>query len=119
MKIPEYIRISGIEYSINLVPDLNDGRNVLLGEISHGRAEILIKGNEHNYQRQCVTLWHEIFHAIQDIAGLSLGEDKDEEHIIDTFAFAVYQILQDNGRRLFDIADPKSDDSEANEGTRI
>jgi hypothetical protein len=33
--------------------------------------------------------------------GIDLGAQ--EEHVVDTFAFAVHQVLQDNGRQMFDI----------------
>ena len=48
-----------------------------------------------------MTLWHEIMHGIEDQAQLELGEER--ERIIEAFARGVYQVLQDNGVRLFDL----------------
>lgn len=47
---------------------------------------------------------HEILHGIQNHSGIELPKDK-EEQIIDMFARGIYQVLQDNGNRLFDIKD--------------
>ena len=101
MKIPESIRIGGVEYSVSDVPNLNDGGKVLYGEILFGKAEIHLNSANQNHEIKCVTLLHEIIHGIADQASLELGNN--EERIIDTFAFGIYQVLQDNGRRLFDI----------------
>jgi hypothetical protein len=40
-------------------------------------------------------------HGIENQAQLELGENR--EHIIEAFARGVYQVLQDNGGRLFDL----------------
>lgn len=62
MKIPNKIRITGIDYAIESPKHLDNGE-------------------------------------------LELG--KNEENIIDTFAYGVYQVLQDNGKSLFDIKEDK------------
>jgi hypothetical protein len=103
MKIPESIRINGIDYRIELVERLCEGGEALYGDVRHGIAMIRIDaGTDH--QRQCVTLWHEAIHTICTMHGIDLGER--EEQVASVFSFAIYQILQDNGRKLFDLAVP-------------
>lgn len=104
MKIPETIRIGGVDYAITERAGLNDGAQVLCGQISYPETEIRLNPDEcGNAQFQGQVLWHEILHGIANHSNLELGEK--EENIIDTFAKGIYQVLQDNGRKLFDIKD--------------
>ena len=50
--------------------------------------------------RRCQTLWHEILHGIRNHAGLVI---ENEEEVVEMFAKGIYQVLQDNGARLFDL----------------
>lgn len=113
MKIPTSVRIGGTEYKIKEVPYLNDGTRVLLGNISHANTEIKLNLTEVSHEMAGITLWHEMFHAVAERAGLKLGEA--EEDIIDAFAYGTYQILQDNGRRFFDIVEPEKTEEERND----
>jgi len=101
MKIPKTIRLNGIEFSVELCGNLNDGEKVLFGDVTYGMARIRLNSTNQEHQRMCVTLWHEVFHAVCEMNGVELGDD--EERIIDAFAFATYQVLQDNGGKLFDL----------------
>lgn len=100
MKIPESIRIGGVEYKIVNESRMNDGSNLLAGQIRHMECEIAIAA-ECSHEYACLSLWHEIMHGIEEQTQINLG--KDRERIIESFARGVYQVLQDNGRRLFDI----------------
>ena len=100
MKIPNKIRINGIDYAIESPKHLDNGKWLLAGQVSYHESKIRIKAT-HEHQYRCVSLWHEILHAIVFSTGLELG--KNEEKIIETFAYGVYQVLQDNGKSLFDI----------------
>ena len=103
MKIPNSVRIGGVEYSVEYVENLNNGVNLAYGHIDFDNCIIELSstlGTAH--EKQCHTLWHEILHGIREHAGLEI---KNEEAIVDMFAKGIYQVLQDNGRRLFDIAD--------------
>lgn len=100
MKIPDTIRINGIDYAVVMRDSLDDGQSVLCGRIDN-LQNVIELSSRYGYQSQCVTFWHECLHGIEYINGLQLGEDK--EKIIDTFAYGVYQILQDNGGKLFDL----------------
>lgn len=111
MKLPESIRIGGVEYKVIVETRLNDGERMLAGQIRHMDCEIAI-AEDCGHEYKCLSLWHEIMHGIEEQAQLDLGEDR--ERIIEAFARGVYQVLQDNGRRLFDIADkiPVSENGE-------
>lgn len=99
MKIPKSVRINGMEYAIDYVKDLNDGRRVLKGQVELGRHVIHINPTEENDQQdKCLTFLHEIFHAICYEYNIDV---EDEERIVDAFSRGVYQVLQDNECRLF------------------
>ena len=49
-----------------------------------------------------MTLWHEILHGIREHANMQI---ENEEAIVEMFSKGIYQVLQDNGRRLFDIVE--------------
>ena len=101
MKIPESIRIAGVEYAIVTVPNLMNGATAAYGHIDFENSVIELSdtfGTEH--QKRCLILWHEILHGIREANGLEI---EDEERIVDMFAKGIYQVLQDNGRRLFNI----------------
>lgn len=101
MKIPSSVRIAGVEYKIEYVPYLNNGENLAYGYISYDDCAIQLSdtaGTAH--EKRCVTLWHEILHGIRESNGMEI---ENEEAVVDMFARGIYQVLQDNGRRLFDI----------------
>ena len=101
MKIPESVRIAGVEYEVRYVPHLNNGTNLAYGHIDFENSVIDLSatiGTEH--QKMCKTLWHEILHGIVENNGMKI---ENEEEIVDMFAKGIYQVLQDNGARLFDL----------------
>ena len=101
MKIPNSIRIAGVEYEVEIVPNLMDGANAVYGHIDYSNSIISLSdtfGTEH--QKRCQILWHEILHGIRENNGMEI---KNEEAVVDMFAKGIYQVLQDNARRLFDI----------------
>ena len=101
MKIPNSIRIGGVEYAvIDNHPSLNDGINMLRGQIDYCESTIKISDQVTGHEPKCVTLWHEILHGIREHTGLEI---QNEEAVVEMFARGIYQVLQDNGRRLFDI----------------
>jgi len=100
MKLPNSIRIGGVEFKVIVEPRLNDGLKMLAGRIRHMDCEIAV-AEECSHEYKCLSMWHEIMHGIEDQAQLDLGDNR--EKIIEAFARGVYQVLQDNGRRLFDI----------------
>lgn len=101
MKIPESIRIAGVEYSVTLVPNLMNGASAAYGRIDYENSIIELSdtfGTEH--QKRCQILWHEILHGIRENNGMEI---ENEEAVVDMFAKGIYQVLQDNGARLFDL----------------
>lgn len=107
MKIPRSVRIGGVEYEvIDNVSGLNDGQNVLAGEINYNDSVIRLNEVVAGHQMKCITLWHEILHGIRNHAGIEIA---DEETVVELFARGVYQVLQDNGARLFDLKEAARD----------
>jgi hypothetical protein len=104
MKIPESVRINGIDYAVELREKLDNGQNVLYGWMSFGSETIALNTTVQHHQMQCVTLWHEMFHIALYMYDIDLGEQ--EERALNALAHATYQILHDNGNKLFDLRDP-------------
>lgn len=101
MKIPAEVRIGGVEYTVvEDCPSLNDGQNLLYGEIDYRDSEIRLTDIVKGHQTKCITLWHEILHGIRNHAGLEI---ENEEEVVEMFAKGIYQVLQDNGGRFFDL----------------
>lgn len=114
MKIPKKIRLNGINYDIEWVENLSDGVYVLDGQIDHKSSVIKLNPDTNGYQQQCIVFLHEVCHAFLDLYDIeNKGTDervpKSEEAIVELFARAMYQFLQDNGKKLFDIKDPQND----------
>ncbi len=101
MKIPDSVRIGGVEYPVKRVPNLNDNEHVAYGQINFDDCVIELSSTHGTgHEKQCQILWHEILHGIRNHAGLQI---EDEEAVVDMFAKGIYQVLQDNGKRLFDL----------------
>lgn len=101
MKIPESVRIAGVEYKVILVPNLMNGATAAYGYIDYENSVISLSdtfGTGH--QKRCQILLHEILHGIREHNGMEI---ENEEAIVDMFAKGIYQVLQDNGARFFDI----------------
>ena len=108
MKIPDSIRIGGVEYPVKYVENLNDGVNLAYGHIDYDNVAIELSSTAGvAHEKRCQTLWHEILHGIRNHAGL---EFENEEAVVDMFAKGIYQVLQDNGRRFFDIKEMVGED---------
>ena len=102
MNIPESIRIGGVEFAVVFEPFLsNDSGNELMGQIRHQQGVIALSENVGMCQDvACMTLLHEILHALARHFDLEM---EDEETIVDAFARGMFQVLQDNAGRLFDL----------------
>lgn len=101
MKIPESVRIAGVEYRIAIVPNLMHGATAAYGHIDYDNSVIELSdtfGTEH--QRRCQILLHEILHGVREANGMEI---ENEEAVVDMFAKGIYQVLQDNGARFFDL----------------
>lgn len=106
MKIPKSVRIAGVEYEVVIVPALINDNVAAYGHIDYENSRIELSdsfGVEH--QKRCRILWHEILHGIREASGLEI---EDEERVVEMFARGIYQVLQDNGARLFDLKESES-----------
>jgi len=87
------IKIGPITYSIVAVSGLrsDDGKS-LYGEVKYGLCEVRIEA-DNSPQQDRQTLWHEIVHIILE----QLGRSKlNEENLVDSLAYALMQVVQDN-----------------------
>ena len=100
MKIPEKIRIGGVEFAVVIERRMNDGQRMLAGQIRYTECQIAI-AEESSHEQRCLTMWHEIMHGIEEQMQIELGDQR--ERVIEAFARGVYQVLQDNEGRLFDL----------------
>ena len=103
MKIPKSIRIAGVEYPVKIVkgPLVINTNEVCYGCIDYDNFEIQISEDASaEHQHCCITLLHEILHALRENNGMKI---ENEEAVVDMFAKGIYQVLQDNGVRLFDL----------------
>ena len=70
--------------------------SIYFGCVDFKNSEILIN-KDVNYERQLVTLWHEINHIIVfDYNAGYEGESFDEERVVDCFSKGIVQVLRDN-----------------------
>lgn len=92
-KLPKSIRVDGIDYAIEQKPDLNNGSNVLYGEVSYSEAKITIN-TKIDEQLKELTLWHELVHIILNNA--DMYDERDNEKLVNAISTGVYQIIQDN-----------------------
>lgn len=110
MKIPASIRINGVDYDVLFEERLNTGTHMAHGYVDFEGSYIKLNPDSQGHQYMCITLWHEILHAIIHNAQLELP---DEEHTVRALSAGIYQVLQDNGRRLFDLVLVKDADEES------
>ena len=101
MKIPKSVRIHGVEYRVAIIPNIMSGTTAAYGHIDYDNTIIELSntfGTEH--QKRCQILWHEILHGIREANGMEI---ENEEAVVDMFAKGIYQVLQDNVERFFNI----------------
>ncbi len=108
MKLPEKIRIGGVNYDIEYAPGLDDGSQLLYGRLSYSDSTIKINTDCQKSQHMGITLWHEILHGIAGHANLEI---QDEEQVVDVLAKGIYQVLEDNIGDLFDVAGGDASDT--------
>lgn len=101
MKIPSEVRIAGVDYLVTIREGLNDGLKMLRGEISFSNSVITLCPSQ-NHQAMSQTLLHEILHGIFYHYGIEM-EEKKEEEVVERLSHGLYQVLQDNGGKLFDL----------------
>ena len=102
MKLPKSVRIQGVEYPVRFVENLNDGIKLAYGHIDFDNTEILLNKDAMSHEMGCVVLIHEIIHGLINNAEIQI---ENEEQVVIALSRGLYQVLQDNGRRLFDISE--------------
>jgi hypothetical protein len=92
MKKPTTIKIGAIYYEVVAVEKLLDEKHSKLdGSVRHARTQISLEVDM-NHQATVQTLLHEIVH----IVATQLGKQELEEPLVDSIAYAAYQVLRDN-----------------------
>lgn len=105
MKIPNEIRINGVEFSVGYAPNLRMNDKLCFGYIDFNNSKIMLSetdGTEH--QQRCITFLHEVIHGIIKNSAVEVF---DEEPVVEMLSRGIYQVLQDNGERLFDLKEGK------------
>lgn len=104
MKIPDSIRIGGVEYAIQESEGvIRSGNSLLVGEINFDECTITLSSVDgRSHQRRCITLLHEITHGIFETSSAHF-DDEMEEKVCELMSKGFYQVLQDNAGRLFDL----------------
>ncbi len=88
MKIPSKIKIGGLEYTI-VIEEKAVENSHLCGQLDYTEQKIRVVKGKEDYMN--VTLWHELFHAINS----ELPEQQ-----VEFLAQSVYQIIKDNPKLL-------------------
>lgn len=94
MKIPDKVRIGGVDYTVGYEERLmdDDGQG-LCGQISYRNGTIKLDPNVQDEQGKKQTLLHEILHGIAEHFDLPVRTDEDT---IDKLAKGLYMVIVDN-----------------------
>jgi Zn-dependent peptidase ImmA (M78 family) len=93
MMLPEKVKISGIDYEIEIAEHQSvENGDILLGQISYSEAKIYIN-EEQNEQLRRATLLHEIVHGVLYHMGSELN---DNEKFVEGFSSGLHQVFNDN-----------------------
>jgi len=92
MKIPNKIKVGGIDYEIEMVDyKENDFAEIKIwGKTERDKCKIVLY-NGVNPQRLWETLFHEIIHIIDRHFDINLNESK-----VERLSNGIYQVLKDN-----------------------
>lgn len=84
---------------------------MLYGQINYDDCTITLSSTDGtSYQKRCLILLHEIVHGIYEAASAHPENEEDEEKVCEMIAKGMYQVLQDNGRRMFDIVSSETEE---------
>jgi hypothetical protein len=91
--LPETVKVGPLRYQVNVEDDAfpdDTKTGMLCGQANHNDGVIrIMRGAPH---RMFSTLWHEILHAVDDVAGTELTEDE-----VNRLAPVLASVLIDNG----------------------
>lgn len=95
------VKVGPYVYDVEYIPELKDEVNLdekIYGNHHHGKLTIRIEGLD-NKQVQVATMWHELMHAMFDLAGVQLGQAA-EESVCTSLSPIIVQIIKDNPKLL-------------------
>ena len=78
MKIPNEIRINGVEFSVGYAPNLRMNDKLCFGYIDFNNSKIMLSetdGTEH--QQRCITFLHEVIHGIIKNSAVEVFDEDD------------------------------------------
>jgi hypothetical protein len=93
VKIPDNVRIGGVDYAVKYEERLNNGSQLAYGHIDYDKAVIRIDSSLKEHQGKCQTLLHEILHGVAKLFELEVETDEDT---IDKLAKGLYMVISDN-----------------------
>jgi len=94
MKIPEKVKIGGIDLDIVTVEKCVIGSMVCLAAYSSINQSIELVDYMPDQKTESVLL-HEVLHGIFDFAGILLPEDQEED-LVERISSALYMVIIDN-----------------------
>ena len=111
-RIPDSIKIGGVEYSVIHTQTVRIGNELCYGKIDFTNCTIELSDYDCvDPQKQKLTFLHEIVHGIHESMFAHPDDPSDEEHVCDILSRGIYQVISDNIDRLF-VMEP--DGGEAN-----
>ncbi|MDF2485842.1 MAG: hypothetical protein K0R46_2010 [Herbinix sp.] len=90
MNIPENIKVGYKDYKVVKVNNLDDGTNLLFGEVTYV-DEVIKLANKYPENQMKLTLIHELVHAVDDMLGIDLKEEQ-----VVKLGTGLYQVIKDN-----------------------
>lgn len=101
MRVPENIKIGGVDYKVNIEQNLRNAAVLLYGEIDFENCHIRLSGTDGlGEERRQITFLHEVLHGI--LWHYWSGDPvEEEEKIVTALAKGLFQVLKDNENCLF------------------
>jgi hypothetical protein len=90
LNIPETVKVGYKDYQVVKVENLDDGTNLLYGQVLHP-YEIIKLANKYSDNQMKCTLIHELVHAVDDLLGIDLKEEQ-----VVKLGNGLYQVIKDN-----------------------
>lgn len=93
IRLPDTVRVGPHIYEVAVETEpfvSDDQRTILCGEANHDAGRIRVLRSLPT--RMFVTFWHEVLHAVDDMAGTELSEDQ-----VNRLAPILAGVLMDNG----------------------
>lgn len=108
INIPQLVRVGSVDYEVGIKegPIVADGLQ-LLGECDYIYHKISLDKNAQDRQGLEITFLHELVHAMLFDKKINLeayGATYEQmEHIVDSLAYALHQVIRDNQDMFIDL----------------